>query len=98
MIDKELSLIDNKEEDKQLIEEQKKLKDFCNIVFDNNEGIFILKWLLNLCGFKSNSVCFKKDLDINYLATIYNEGRRDLYLNLRQYLSEELLIKVEINK
>lgn len=61
------------------------------------DGKILIHYLMMECGYQKNSVQGSKTtgqfLDEN---TMYNEGRRDLYLNLRKILKRDILADVEI--
>ena len=61
------------------------------------DGKILLHYLMVECGYQKNSVQGSKSsgefLEQN---TMYNEGRRDLYLNLRNLLKPVVLVDVEI--
>lgn len=63
------------------------------------EGIFLFRHLKQVCGFTQNSVVENKITgEANVYATVYNEGRRDVYNGLRQHIPYKPLIEIEIEK
>ena len=66
-------------------------------VFSSDEGVRVLRWLMLECGYQARSVVVNKQTQQIYTeSTIYNEGRRNLYLQLRQYMTPKILLPVEI--
>jgi len=61
------------------------------------DGKILLHYLMQETGYQKNSVqgstVSGEFMDNN---TMYNEGRRDLYLNLRRILDKETLASVEV--
>lgn len=61
------------------------------------DGKILLHYLMTECGYQKNSVqgstATGEFLETN---TMYNEGRRDLYLNLRNLIPPETLAAVEV--
>lgn len=82
--------------DKELL----KLKTLFIQVFNNEPGYKVLQFIMHdLCGFQSANVCYSSvtgDLVPN--AMLHNEGRRGVYLDIRRFLSEDILKRVELNK
>ena len=66
-------------------------------VADTDAGLQVLRELAQQCGFDAPSLVLSKvDDEINIKATIYNEARRGVYLNIRSYLTPEQLVRIEI--
>lgn len=65
-----------------------------NRLFQTEDGKIIFKWLYDRCGFSLPSAVVTKDgLELN--SIIYNESRRNLYLDLRDYIHKDLLSELE---
>lgn len=76
--------------------EFKKLKQDFNQTFNSPHGKSVLRYLLNQCGYQSVSTTMNPQSgEINTVATIYNEARRNVYLKIRSFLMEEILRDVE---
>jgi hypothetical protein len=66
-------------------------------VFGSAEGQNVLRWMMVECGYQSQSVVADKQTQEIYVdSTIYNEARRNLYLQIRQYLTPKVLLSVEL--
>jgi len=72
------------------------LRKDMNETFATASGRRTLRWIMELCGYQRPSI-IADPVSGNPLldGTIYNEARRNLYLSLRRYLSQEILIPVE---
>ena len=78
-------------------EEDKLIASFYNL-FDNPDGERFLKWLHQQCGYDMPSIVVDpQSHEINNKMTIYNEARRNVWMQLRKLLKKETLIKVEYN-
>jgi len=65
--------------------------------FGSDAGVRVLRWLMIECGYQGRSVVANKETQEIYTkSTVYNEARRNLYLQLREYLPPNILIPVEI--
>lgn len=68
-----------------------------NMTFSSSEGHEVLRWLMSCCGYQKRSVVYDPQTqEVSMQSTVYNEGRRDLYVDLRKFLRAEILIPVEI--
>lgn len=81
----------------------KKVKEFGLLKKDFNEtfataaGRRVLRWLVEQSGYQvPNTVGDPRSGEILERATWYNEGRRNLYLQIRKFLKREILIDAEI--
>jgi hypothetical protein len=72
-----------------------KLKTILNQTFNNDNGINSLLLIKELSGYDMSNKVITSTGDLSALAMAYNEGRRDIYLELRRLLSSELLAKIE---
>ena len=76
--------------DLQLISDMRK-------VFGSDAGVRVLRWLMIECGYQAQSVVADKHTQQIYKeSTIYNEARRNLYLQMRRYMTPKILMPVEI--
>lgn len=92
-------LKDKRAESSEVIEARKK-KYFAAIkrASATADGKILLHYLMTQCGYQRNSVQGSKSSgELLKTNTLYNEGRRDVWLGLRKYLTTEALIKVEIH-
>jgi hypothetical protein len=66
------------------------------ITFNSAESRRVLRWLMEQCGYQRGSVGGNAALGMDVAqGTIYNESRRGLYCEFRQYVPEETLKQVE---
>ncbi len=73
-----------------------KISKACNTVFSTKEGRVLLKYLVEESGiFKGSVLSSGQTGEILEKATIYNEGRRSLYLDLRDLIRPDILKKAE---
>ena len=64
--------------------------------FNNDNGVRALKLIKDLSGYDKTNVIKNPDGTISKDAMLYNEGRRDIYLEIRKFLPNNVLTKVEI--
>jgi hypothetical protein len=94
-------LISKEAEEYKKAEIEKRKKEFEELsgavdrIFKTADGKLFADWLIKECGAFQNSVVVTNG-EISNRLTIYNEGRRDLYLQLRKMLTTETLIEIEI--
>lgn len=82
--------------DKLRHKEDAQLKRDLNETFDSPAGRRSLLWLINLCGYhKFDTVADPTSGEIMIKSTLYNQGRRNLYISIRQHLKKPILIDVE---
>lgn len=62
----------------------------------DNLGIDFLRWLYRQCMGGQTSLVKRSDEQFDLARTAYNEGRRDLYLEIRKHLTAKAAIQVEI--
>ena len=68
-----------------------------NSLFNSAEGKFFLRWMMDRCGYqKASCVLNTQNTEISPLATIHDDARRSLYLELRKYIKPEVLFDVEL--
>ncbi len=81
---------------KKLEEVRKKYAiDFADICA-KAEGRNVLRYIMNQCGYQKPSVVVDPTTgEINDRSTLYNEARRNLYLDLRKFIPTRLLKKIE---
>ena len=74
----------------------RKMKLDFNTVAATPEGMDVFKHIMNRCSYQKPTITFNPETrEVNTISTIYLEARRDLYLELRAYISENLLKKIE---
>lgn len=72
-------------------EELEVLKGNVNECFATPAGIETLKCIRELSGFDLSSVALTKERVVDAYSTLYNEGRRSLYLELKKIIDKEIL-------
>jgi len=76
---------------------QKRLILDMNKVFGSDAGVRVLRHIMKECGYQLPGVAFSRQSEeICPLNTIYDGARRNVYLQIRKYLSPKVLIPVEI--
>lgn len=70
-------------------EEMRNLQIACREIFNNQNGLYVLKFLKKICNWECES-----NTDANTL--LYRGGRRDIWLILRTLLPKDVLAQVEI--
>ena len=73
----------------------KRLKEALAAVSSSLEGKYFLLWLMSACGHQKPSFDVVPGIPIEH-STTYNEARRILWLQIREYLPEEVLYEIEI--
>lgn len=76
-------------------EAQKRLEEAFNTVASTESGKTVLQWIMRESGFQdlNASVDPTRGLLINSL--VYNEGRRSVYVGMRQFIDPDLLSAIE---
>lgn len=64
-------------------------------VANTDDGQTLLRWLFAQTGYNQASITTKTDTDISALGTIYNEARRNIWVELKPLLPVEAQIKIE---
>lgn len=74
-----------------------RLREVLNLTFKTPEGKEALAYILRLCGYQSSSlVCDPQSLEVNTKSMIWNEARREMYVNhIRKFLDKDLLREIE---
>lgn len=81
---------------KRKLVEQAQLVRCLNATFKTAEGIRALRHLMNLCGYQRVSVVGNPQTgDVHDRGTLYNEARRNVYLEIRKLIHPETLMRVE---
>jgi len=71
------------------------LKKDMDYIFSMTEGANILKTLKKLCLFDISTIAINNNNDIDPLSSVYNEGRRSVYLSIRKFIDKEILKEIE---
>lgn len=67
-----------------------------NTVFASEEGLVVLRYLVEICGYtKSDAVGSAQTGDILDRATFYNLTRRGLYVEIRKLIKSDILRRAE---
>lgn len=67
-----------------------------NVVFASEEGLVVLRHLVEICGYeKSDIVGNAQTGEVLDKSTFYNMVRRGLYVELRKFLRSDILKKAE---
>ena len=86
-----------KDQQKALLARREKLRASIQRAFATADGKMLLHYLKEECGYQKNSVQGStKSGEFLQNNTMYNEGRRDLYLSLRKLVRPETLASVEV--
>ncbi len=86
----DLLLTNRERAEKERLEKERQLKASVDLVFSKPEGVIIGKWLFEACS-TGNS-----NNDINPNKLIYHKSRQDLYQSLRQYMTKENIVNIEL--
>ncbi len=79
--------LEAEEKQKRKIQE---LKKACSKIFATPNGKFLLKFLLDFCGWND------QDMNINSEVLAYKKGKRDVWIVIRNLLPKDVLAQVEI--
>lgn len=82
---------------KQLAPQPVSLERHFQNVAETESGVAVFQYLAAVCGFHLTSICENqqtKELDFN--GTMFNEGRRSVYIHLRGHLPYNRLADIEI--
>lgn len=88
----------NFEEKKQRKSEaESRLKGDFARVCATEEGRAVMRFILEQCGFQAFSTCVDPHTnEMQPYNTIYNEGRRNLWLTTRTFIPYESLVQIEL--
>lgn len=76
--------------------EERKLRQVINTVLKTAAGRDLFRHLHEICGFAKSSITVMSSGEVATEATVYNEARRGIYLNVRNRAAPELLIPIEL--
>lgn len=85
-----------KQQEKELLSERKQRLAEMARVLNTAEGIAVFRRIKDLCGYQDPSVCMNGQGSLDPYMTNYNEARRDIWLELRKFISRENLILIEL--
>lgn len=72
------------------------VKRAINRLVKTKDGQVFLKYLSGLCGFSVSSIVIDPNTgEININSTLYNEARKTVYYNIRQFIQKEDLKVIE---
>lgn len=84
-----------KENERIKLREQALLKQaFCE-TFATEHGKKVLKWMMEQCSYQRPIIVADPHTGESLNTTLYAEGRRTLYLRIRNYLHRDILSQVE---
>lgn len=92
-------LIEQKKAEQEEVRRKKRRQRilFLNATFKSAEGKRTLRFLMELCGYQKPSVVINNEnSDVATMSTVYNEARRNLYLEVRDYIKPSILKDVEL--
>lgn len=77
-----------------------RIRQILNTTFKGPEGAAALRYIVGLCGYNTSSLVVNpQTVDINKDSMLWNEAKRETYVNhIRPFLDEGLLIEAEIKK
>lgn len=64
-------------------------------VSNTEDGQVLLRWLYAQTGYNQASIVTKTDTEISTLGTIYNEARRNIWVELKALLPVAAQMKIE---
>lgn len=79
-----------------LVKRDKELRNIFNELCTKAEGILAMRHLMQICGYDQSSVVANTQTgEIQSLGTLYNEGRRNVYREIRHYINPKFLKRIE---
>ncbi len=89
-----------KVEQQELFNKQLKLlKRDIEIATASPEGLNLMKWIFDLSGYSKITIVGNPQTgDIHSRATLYNDARRSLWLEIRKLVPKRTLKKIEFEK
>ena len=76
--------------------ELKGLRKVIAVATSNAEGIIFARHIFRMCGYDKHSVTMNPETqEINIQATVYNEARRNIWLELRNLIPVKARKKIE---
>lgn len=74
----------------------KAIQDCIEEIANTDAGIVFLQYMHAICGYSRPSVVLDATGKVEHEATLANEARRLLYIEMRKYIPREKLIAVEL--
>jgi hypothetical protein len=87
-----------KPEPKLVEDKNARIKSTLSVLANTEDGLYFLKWLCQFTSFQDNVISVSQIGEINPMAVIYNEGRRNLWVSIRAFLTPEDRNKAEMNE
>lgn len=90
-----------KEQKEKLDQEAKKTevkREVFSRLFQTDDGKVLFDWLSYECGFAMPNNVLNAKGEFNLSLIAYNEGRRNLYLQLRDFVHRDVLVELERKK
>ncbi len=82
-----------------LANELKGLRRTIAVAASNAEGIIMLRHIFSMCGYDKFSITMNPESqELNTQATIYNEARRNIWLEFRNLIPVKARKKIEYEK
>lgn len=76
-------------------EQMKKREEMFQVICAMPEGIELLREIMQRSGFINKNVVTSTDMSIDPYSMVYNEGRRSIYLELRNGIPKSAISKIE---
>lgn len=74
----------------------KYLKNAFSAIAATEEGVDVLRYLMDICSFQKPTITMDPiSNEVNTKMSLYLEARRGVYLDIRKYLPDALLKKIE---
>ena len=91
-----MGLPDNEEQKKLREAKVKQLKEDCRVTFSPPAGRRVLRYLMNLAGYKKSKVGGNPQLGMDVqIGTLYNAARELVVLELTEFIPQDILKDVE---
>jgi len=75
------------------------LRKCISVASSNAEGIIMLRHIFGMCGYDKHSITMNPESqELNTQATIYNEARRNVWLEFRNLIPVKARKKIEYEK
>lgn len=93
-----LPLVDKETQRKKALAKDRQSKEDLNTTFSTPEGKRTLKFIKDLCGFGVSNIGANTAMGMDIKdGTFHNAARQSIYLELRNYISTQILKDVEFN-
>lgn len=99
MIDREKEKEKRKQKEEVHKKEIEKLTRCFNRIAETPDGQVLFRYIKNYSGYGKTAIVGNSDFsDINPIGTVYNEARKDVYYNLRQFIEVKNLKLIEFEE